>query len=109
MSKWIAFPKGEIKSLEFAAAAKRTGQSLAAVISVYMELIDYAMSLEGDVPINGSIEGFDSEGCDAVLSLPFGSTNAIIRAFTDKGLIHEEGRLARWTDYTYLSTETFEE
>lgn len=108
--EWIPFPEGEIYDPVFEAAARRAGVSRCKAVLVYMALINHVMR-DGN-PCDGHYAYFDAEICDAAFDFAEGTSEAVVRALKDKGLIDmEEGsyRLTRWVDYAYLAATALQE
>ena len=89
--EWFRWYHGVVFDPKFKLVARKSGQPVTAVISVWAALLECASQAE----CRGDISSFDCENFDIGFDLPDGACQAIVDALEGKGLIHE-GRLSRW-------------
>lgn len=89
--EWLKWYIGSAIDPKFSIVARRSGYKVAAVIAIWVMLLERA----GQAEERGSIMGFDCESADVALGLPDGAACAIIDALQSKGLIHGN-RVANW-------------
>lgn len=66
--------------------ARRSGQSVAIVVAVWMALLDFASQNEP----RGSVQGFVCEDIDALMGLDDGTTEKVVQAMAYRGLIVDD-------------------
>lgn len=81
--------------------ARRSKQPKAVVLAVWVALLDYA----NQQPKRGSLEGIDCEVIDAMLDLEDGTSEAVMLAMEDKGIL-ADGRIANWEKRQFTQKET---
>lgn len=89
--KWFRWYHGTVDDRKWLVVSRKSGQPRAVVIAIWCALLEFASQAES----RGSIAGFDCESLDALLDLDDGSSEAVLNALADKGLISRE-RLAAW-------------
>lgn len=88
---WFRWHHGSVTDPKFQLVARKSGQSLPAVIAVWAFVLEQASAHES----RGDFSGLDCESVDCLLGLDDGATNAILAAMSDRGLV-DAGRVAAW-------------
>lgn len=91
--EWLKWYVGASTDPKMAVVARRSGQSVAAVVAVWAMLLERAGTAEDA----GNIVGFDCEGADVVLGLEDGAACAILEAMRAKDMLDGD-RVAHWEE-----------
>lgn len=80
---WFRWHHGTVSDPKFMIIAKKSGQSVAAVIAVWAAILERASRSD----LRGNIDGFDFESYDLHFGLDDGACELIVKAMEDKGLL----------------------
>ncbi len=86
---WFRWWHGSLTDPKFKWVARKSGQELSRVVTVWVALLEYASTVtqcNADVT-RGSLHGFDCTDFDVLLDLDDGSVSAIYNAFRSKEMI----------------------
>jgi hypothetical protein len=93
MGGWLRWYHGAVSDDKWPLIARKSGQTVAAVIAVWAALLECASQAE----TRGNIENFDAESIDALLHLPDGATQAVVDALSSgKRPRIVDGHIANW-------------
>lgn len=89
---WFRVYNGTINDTKWPRIARDSKQSVGAVVSVWMALLECA-SMSDD---RGSVDDFSPEDIDVLYGYEDGTTDSIFQAMTARGLISPDNRLEAW-------------
>lgn len=89
--EWFRWYHGAVSDSKWPIIAKKSGQPVGMVLSVWVALLEQASQEEE----RGSVQGFDAETIDALFGYAEGTTAAIVRAMLEKGML-ENGCIRSW-------------
>ena len=81
--EWFRWYHGAISDPKWPLIARKSGQNIGTVVSIWAAILEYASQSEP----RGSIEGFDYETIDALFGYEDGTTETVFSAMIAKGLI----------------------
>ena len=90
--EWLRWYHGAISDSKWPLIARKSGQNIGTVVSIWAALLEHASQDEE----RGSIEGFDPEAIDALFGYEDGTCEAVVAAMLSKDLI-KDGCIASWT------------
>ena len=90
--EWLRWYHGAISDPKWPLIARKSGQNIGTVVSIWAALLEHASQDEE----RGSIEGFDPEAIDALFGYEDGTCEAVVAAMLSKDLI-KDGCIASWT------------
>lgn len=91
--EWFRWYHGAASDPKWPIIARKSGQNIGTVVSVWVALLEYAS--QGDE--RGSIIGFDCETVDALFGYPDGTTETVCNTMRNKGLIDHSERIVSWS------------
>ena len=89
---WFRVYNGTINDTKWPRIARDSKQSVGAVVSVWMALLECA-SMSDD---RGSVDDFSPEDIDVLYGYEDGTTDSIFQAMKARGLIPPDNRLEAW-------------
>ena len=89
---WFRVYNGTINDTKWPRIARDAKQSVGAVVSVWMALLECA-SMSDD---RGSVDDFSPEDIDVLYGYDDGTTDSIFQAMKARGLISADNRLEAW-------------
>ena len=101
--QWLRWYNETTKDFKFRLVAKKAGEHLTVVLSVWASLLEHA-SENGE---RGSLSGYDFEMEDVVLDLNSGTTERVYKALESVAMI-ESGRLTAWDKRQFSSDSSTE-
>ena len=92
MMDWFRWHHGSVSDPKFQLVAKRAGSTVAEVVAVWAFVLETASQNSS----RGQFDGVDHEAVDLALGMEDGTTERILTAMEQRGLI-AEGRIASWS------------
>lgn len=92
---WFRVYTGTVNDKKWPRIARDSKQSVGAVVSVWMALLECA-SMSDD---RGSVDAFSPEDIDVLYGYDDGTTDSIFQAMKERGLITPDGRIAEWDKF----------
>ncbi len=96
--EWYRVYHGMPEDAKLRVIAKRSGQSMAHVVTVWLCVLDAASRFKP----RGTVK-VDSEQIAVMQDITQEAVEAILQAMREKGMINEEGRIVSWETRQYLS------
>jgi hypothetical protein len=97
---WFKIQHGITTDSRIAVAARRTQQPRAAVLAVWLAVMEYASR---NTP-RGCITGMDAEELSTLLDIDTGTVNIVLEQLHDRGIIDTDG-ICGWQSLQHLSTD----
>ncbi len=91
--EWFRWYHGAASDSKWPIIARKSGQNIGTVVSVWVALLEYASQNDE----RGSIAGFDFETVDALYGYPDGTTETVCNTMRNKGLINNSDRIVSWS------------
>ena len=98
---WFRVYTGTVNDKKWPRIARDAGQSVGCVVSVWLALLECASSNID----RGAVDDFCPEDIDALYGYDDGTTESIVHAMRDRGLISPENRLTAWDKRQDIPTE----
>ena len=91
--EWFRWYHGAISDPKWPLIARKSGQNIGTVVSIWAALLEYASQSEN----RGSAAGFDCETIDALYGYPDGTTETVCNAMKRHGLLNETNVIVSWS------------
>ena len=98
---WFRVYTGTVNDKKWPRIARDAGQPVGCVVSVWLALLESASSNID----RGAVDDFCPEDIDALYGYDDGTTESIVHAMRDRGLISPENRLTAWDKRQNIPTE----
>ena len=98
---WFRVYTGTVNDKKWPRIARDAGQPVGCVVSVWLALLESASSNID----RGAVDNFCPEDIDALYGYDDGTTESIVHAMRDRGLISPENRLTAWDKRQNIPTE----
>lgn len=98
---WFRVYTGTVNDKKWPRIARDAGQPVGCVVSVWLALLENASSNID----RGAVDDFCPEDIDALYGYDDGTTESIVHAMRDRGLISPENRLTAWDKRQNIPTE----
>lgn len=98
---WFRVYTGTVNDKKWPRIARDAGQPVGCVVSVWLALLESASSNID----RGAVDDFCPEDIDALYGYEDGTTESIVHAMRDRGLISPENRLTAWDKRQNIPTE----
>lgn len=90
--EWFRWYHGAISDPKWPLIARRSGQSIGIVVSIWASLLEHASQEQS----RGSIEGFNPEAIDALYGYEDETTVTVCNAMRNAGIINAENFICSW-------------
>ena len=90
--EWFRWYHGAISDPKWPLIARKSGQSIGIVVSIWASLLEHASQEQS----RGSIEGFNPEAIDALFGYEDETTVTVCNAMRNAGIINAENFICSW-------------